>query len=99
MLHETASLARINLNEQELQAISPAFEQMLSLLDAMQGADNDTAMPAVTKQADFVTASAKPVSSSYFRDDTVQTQTDTIESMLSQAPQRDGNFIVIPNVL
>ena len=100
-LLETAVLARIALNEREQQAIFPAFEQMLSLLGIMQALDNDPSMPAVTKQADFVLASAKPVNSGFFRPDTAQpeVQKDLIESMLSQAPERDGNFIVIPNVL
>ena len=99
-LQETAGLARLIMSEQELQTLSPAFDQLISLLSTMETAGSDIAMPPVTCQADFVTTSAKPVNSDWFRPDTEQpTPADTIEFMLSQAPKRDGNFIVIPNVL
>ena len=96
VLSETAGLARLGLDEQELQEMFPAFEQMLSLFALMQAAGD--ALPAVTTQADFVTASAKPVNCGYLRQDT-ETPQESVESMLSQAPERDGSFIVIPNVL
>ena len=111
-LQIAAGLARLYLGEQDVQTIGPAFEQMLSLLAQMQNADDDETMPAVSTQADYVTA-AKPVSVGFFRSDTAQeaaqeaaqdaahkmAQEDTKEFMLSQAGERDGNFIVIPNVL
>jgi Asp-tRNA(Asn)/Glu-tRNA(Gln) amidotransferase C subunit len=102
------------LSEQDIKTIFPAFKQMLSLFAVMQNADSEPApgpagedspphetMPAVNTQADFVTASAKPVGSGFLRPDTArqETQKDVNEFMLSQAPERDGNFIVIPNVL
>ena len=96
-LQETAALARMNLSEQEQGELFCAFEQMLSLFDLMQAAD--AALPAFAKQADFVTAMAIPVDSGYLRSDTAETPLDPVESMLSQAPERDGSFIVIPNVL
>ena len=111
-LQETAGLARLGLGEEELQAVSPAFEQMLSFLDVMQG--SDTAMPSIAALsrteahraegspllADFVAASARPAGSGCLRPDVVQPEAkDITESMLSQAPEREGTFIVIPNVL
>ena len=96
VLSETAGLARLGLDEQELQEMSPAFEQMLSLFALMQAGGE--ALPANATQADIVTASAKPVSCGCMRPDTEAPQ-ESVESMLSQAPKREGSFIVIPNVL
>jgi len=100
-LKETAGLARIPLDEGELQELAPAFERMLSLLDEMRAACGDKTLPAAESQADFVLSLEKPVRSDFLRPDAAQDgdQKETNEFMLSQAPERDGNFIVIPNVL
>jgi Asp-tRNA(Asn)/Glu-tRNA(Gln) amidotransferase C subunit len=101
-LHEVADLARLPLSEHELQSISPVFNQMLSFFATMQAADGDASMPDVNGQADFTGALAQPVSPGHIRPDAANGQgcgQGDIESMLSQAPERDGNFIVIPNVL
>ena len=106
-LLETADLSRIPLGKQDMQSLPAAMEQMLALLDTMKNSDADLAMPAFTSQADFVIASAKPVDTGFLRPDEAVTgaaeedsaKTDVREFMLSQAGERDGNFIVIPNVL
>jgi Asp-tRNA(Asn)/Glu-tRNA(Gln) amidotransferase C subunit len=98
-LRETAALARLSLGKQELQALFPAFEQMIASFSAMEAADGDDTMPAVGSQADFVNAAAVPVSPGCLRPDTAREEKPVAEFMLSQAPERDGSFIVIPNVL
>jgi aspartyl/glutamyl-tRNA(Asn/Gln) amidotransferase C subunit len=98
-LRETAGLARLPLSEQELQTMLPTVNEMLALFATMEAAGSDTAMPDVNSQADFVLAGAKLLCPGSLRPDTAEAQTDTIERMLSQVPERDGSFIVIPNVL
>ena len=98
-LQETTTLAHLNLSEQELQAFSPALEQMLSLFTVMEAATADS--PKVTTHADYVTVLEKTVDADYLRPDTAQNgiQKETNEFMLAQAGERDGSFVVIPNVL
>jgi aspartyl/glutamyl-tRNA(Asn/Gln) amidotransferase C subunit len=98
-LQETANLARLLLSEQELQSMLPAFNEMLALFATMEAAGSDVAMPDINSQADFVLAGTKPLCPGSLRPDTAVAQKDTVECMLSQAPERDGSFIVIPNVL
>ena len=92
-LQETAALARLNMSGEELEKTFPAFEETLSFFAVMQeaGIDGKTETPA---------AFGKTVSSGRLRPDTVLPPgEDLFESMLSQAGERDGRFIVIPNVL
>ena len=95
-LRETAALARLNLSGEELENIFPAFEEMVSFFAVMQGADAAGAFPR-----DMPAAPAQIVTTGYLRPDTEQAPPDgtAFEAMLSQAPERDGRFIVIPNVL
>ena len=86
-LKETAALARLNLDESELVAAFPAFEEMLNFFAVMQTADED-------QSDNFVT-----VNSGFFRPDTPGNNTQTGEHILSNAGKRDGRFLVIPNVL
>jgi aspartyl-tRNA(Asn)/glutamyl-tRNA(Gln) amidotransferase subunit C len=110
-LQETAALAHLNLDEQELTAAFPAFEQMLGFFAAMQAADDDgAAFPAGTadKNAGGAAAGSRTVASSYFRSDKPDSNTHSEnsihssvapETMLDNAGERDGRFVVIPNVL
>ena len=99
-LRETADLAHLNLSEEELRGALPAFEQMLSFFAAMQAADTDGTLPAVSGQTEGMAASAKVVAAGYFRPDTARPAENGLgESMLAKAGERDGPFIVIPNVL
>jgi aspartyl-tRNA(Asn)/glutamyl-tRNA(Gln) amidotransferase subunit C len=97
-LQETARLAHLTMDEQELGAAFPAFEQMLGFFAAMQAADEDTAaFPAGT--GDFrVSGASLTVASDHFRQDTPHTQRLS-ERFLDNAGERDGNFVVVPNVL
>ena len=96
-LRVTADLAHLNLSEEELQRAFPAFEEMLSFFAAMQAADADGALPALSDQTEGMAASAKVVASGYFRPDEAHA-TESCD-LLSKAGERDGRFIVIPNVL
>jgi aspartyl-tRNA(Asn)/glutamyl-tRNA(Gln) amidotransferase subunit C len=104
-LQETAELAHLNMAEQELFNAFPAFEQMLGYFTAMQAADADkTAFTTVIAgSAGGMAASARIMNASYFRPDSVNSITASDEDMgeilLSKAGERDGRFVVIPNVL
>ena len=100
-LRETADLARLNLSEEELKKVFPAFEEMLSFFAVMKTAETDGTFAGRSQAADSMAASAKIVSSVHLRPDTVNSppEEDLCELMLSQSPERDGRFIVIPNVL
>jgi aspartyl-tRNA(Asn)/glutamyl-tRNA(Gln) amidotransferase subunit C len=102
-LKETAELAHLNLGDEELAAAFPAFEQMLGYFAAMQAADNDTqAFPAniSSNLSAGQAANAKTVTSVFFRPDTPSEKPkDLNENILKNAGDRDGRFLVIPNVL
>ena len=89
-LKETAALAHLNLNESELAAALPAFEQMLEYFAVMQAAEEDrTVFPENDSQA---------VNSGFFRPDSAGMSSNS-ENLINNAGKRDGRFLVIPNVL
>jgi aspartyl-tRNA(Asn)/glutamyl-tRNA(Gln) amidotransferase subunit C len=92
-LQETATLARINMSGDDMEKTFPAFEQMLSFFAVMSDGGN-----TFGEQTDF-TAAMTAASGSLRPDTATAPDEDLFESMLSQAPERDGRFIVIPNVL
>ena len=94
--HFTADLARLGMSAQELQEFFPSFEQMISLFDTMQAADADSAFQAVSGPC---VKAGRP--ESFFRADADTPKSDEAltEAMLAQAGERDGRFVVIPNVL
>ncbi|MDR2783409.1 MAG: aspartyl/glutamyl-tRNA amidotransferase subunit C [Treponema sp.] len=108
-LQETAALAHLNLTDEELKAAFPAFEQMLGFFAAMQAANNDA--EAFSVSIDGLSHQTHTVSSDFFRKDTVQDapfenadkdQSERLldnEALLNNAGERDGRFIMIPNVL
>ena len=105
-LKETAALAHLTMDVKELAAAFPAFERMLGYFAAMQGADKDEAGFSASFHTEGMTASAKIVDSGYFRTDSEnpisfnsQSSRDLPEEMLEKAGDRDGRFIVVPNVL
>jgi aspartyl-tRNA(Asn)/glutamyl-tRNA(Gln) amidotransferase subunit C len=102
-LRETAELARLNMETEELRAAFGAFEEMLSFFAAMQAADQDTeAFSAGIKgPAGGMAASARLVNAGYFRADgpNLGSSNPPPEQILDKAGDRDGRFVVIPNVL
>ena len=100
-LQETASLARLNMGEKELLEFFPAFQQRLSFFALMQAADQCIAAASSAPGSDREAPSAlRLVSAGFFRPDT-ETGSDgeLTESLLARAGERDGSFVVIPNVL
>jgi aspartyl-tRNA(Asn)/glutamyl-tRNA(Gln) amidotransferase subunit C len=100
-LQETAALAHLNLEAEELAGAFPAFEQMLGYFAAMQAADEDRA--AFPDAAGFGAAiasfsAARSVSSDHFRSDNPPND-QPAGDLLNNAGDRDGPFIVVPNVL
>ena len=98
-LKETAELARLNLGNDELKTFFPAFEEMALFFTVMQDADADETLPPATGITGGMAASSKLADADYLRLDTANGEKDGSESLLSQAPERDGRFVVIPNVL
>jgi aspartyl-tRNA(Asn)/glutamyl-tRNA(Gln) amidotransferase subunit C len=107
-LKETAALAHLNLEEGELVAAFPAFEQMLGFFAAMQAADGDrAAFPVAALSGGSAGDSAgpegsAPVESGFFRADSDLSHSApraSQDNLLNNAGERDGRFIVVPNVL
>ena len=94
-LKETASLARLNIDESTLAAMLPAFEQMVGYFAQMQEADNDfDAFPDEFARA----GDQNRVNAPFFN--SVNLVSNSVnENLLNNAGPRDGRFIVIPNVL
>ena len=96
-MRESAALARINMGEDELVEVYPAFERMASFFTIMEDSGGNSALPVPGEQAEVP---ANTVSSGLLRPDTATAAEEGVfESMLSQSPEHDGRFIVIPNVL
>jgi aspartyl-tRNA(Asn)/glutamyl-tRNA(Gln) amidotransferase subunit C len=98
-LKVTAALAHLNLDEAELEAAAPAFEQMLAFFAAMQAADEDkAAFPAPVKEN---ASAARTVESSFFRPDAGNSPAvgGQAACLLDNVGERDGRFVVVPNVL
>jgi len=100
-LRETAALAHLNLGESELSAAFPAFEQMLGYFAAMQNADEDrAAFPDGFSALTGASNNSLSVSSDFFRADNAARETSSDnEKLIGNAGERDGRFLVIPNVL
>jgi aspartyl-tRNA(Asn)/glutamyl-tRNA(Gln) amidotransferase subunit C len=103
-LQETAALAHLNMDEKELAGAFSAFEQMIGYFAAMQAADRDEASftASITGGTEGMAASSRVVGSDYFRPDRNNSNNnseDLSEKMLERAGERDGRFVVIPNVL
>jgi aspartyl-tRNA(Asn)/glutamyl-tRNA(Gln) amidotransferase subunit C len=111
-LKVTAQLAHLNLTKEELTGAFPAFEQMLGFFAAMQAADEDTAaFPAPgSREADAAGANVRSALAGHFRPDTrnpnnAHTTSSNglnqplIRNLVDNAGERDGRFIVVPNVL
>ncbi|GHU87111.1 hypothetical protein FACS189476_01920 [Spirochaetia bacterium] len=107
-LKETAALAHLNLSEKELAGAFPAFEQMLGYFAAMQAADRDEAGGIAlggnsAGNPAGVSAVSQTVSSNHFRPDNLNPNNNPSdnpnENLLNNAGERDGRFVVVPNVL
>ncbi|MDR2632419.1 MAG: aspartyl/glutamyl-tRNA amidotransferase subunit C [Treponema sp.] len=100
-LQETADLAHLSLNEHDLAAAFPAFEQMLGFFAAMQAADEDTgAFPVCPSQ---LSGPSRLLTPEHFRKDNPPPSSPQYPSLaarlLDNAGDRDGRFVLVPNVL
>jgi aspartyl-tRNA(Asn)/glutamyl-tRNA(Gln) amidotransferase subunit C len=100
-LRETAALARLNLDDAGLEAAFPAFEQMLGYFALMQAADSDAeAFPQAVSGDGRLS-----VESGFFRPDGPESgsgalaDNSSVDGLIANAEERDGRFIVVPNVL
>jgi aspartyl-tRNA(Asn)/glutamyl-tRNA(Gln) amidotransferase subunit C len=114
-LRETAELAHLNLGDEELAAAFSSFEQMLGYFAAMQAADGDKDLfphDDASSTPAGQNAGARIVFSGYFRTDdpgfsgTADNSSNnnpngetSASDLLNNAGERDGRFLVIPNVL
>lgn len=88
----TAQLAHLRVDRTELAASLPAFEQMLGFFAVMGAADADENPAGTVMKAD----------AAHFRPDTPPRglpDKSLNESILNNPGERDGRFVVIPNVL
>jgi aspartyl-tRNA(Asn)/glutamyl-tRNA(Gln) amidotransferase subunit C len=114
-LRRTAALAHLNLPEAELEAAFPAFRQMLAYFAVMQPSSGSqtTSVPQPSSDGDAgldfaAFSSAEPALAKRFRQDAGQSgakaesggaSAEEKAAMLDSAGERDGRFIVVPNVL
>jgi aspartyl-tRNA(Asn)/glutamyl-tRNA(Gln) amidotransferase subunit C len=98
-LKETAALAHLNLEEAELAAAFPAFEEMLGYFAAMQAAGSGASPLSAGP------GSGGAVNSARFRADGEDPRSAPLrgeamgERLLENSGERDGRFVVVPNVL
>ena len=103
-LQETAQLAHLTMDDQALAAAFPAFEQMLGFFAAMQAADEDAGVFSEGSPISRVSGASLTVTSNHFRQDnpgnTINNPSQSLNgNLLNNAGERDGNFVVVPNVL
>lgn len=87
-LYTTARMARLTLKPEEVERLRLAAEQMLGYFSHMKGLDVDNLAPTT-----HVVAEENRV-----RND-VEAPAFKTDALLSNAPEREDRFIVIPNVL
>jgi aspartyl-tRNA(Asn)/glutamyl-tRNA(Gln) amidotransferase subunit C len=98
-LRITAQLAHLNIAEAELEAAFPAFTQMLEFFQAMRSADTAAVETAASGHARGEFGADK------FRKDAQAARNadapggDLGETLVGNSGERDGRFIVVPNVL
>jgi len=108
-LKETAEMAHLNPDEAELTRIFPVFEEMINFFDTMQAADGDKAafpggLASVSSALAGASANYRTVNSGFYKPNTGASPKDSRsssfnETLLDNAGERDGRFLVVPNVL
>jgi aspartyl-tRNA(Asn)/glutamyl-tRNA(Gln) amidotransferase subunit C len=103
----TAGLARLRPDKAELQKAFPAFEEMVSFFADMQNADNDAAAFASSSSLSIegLSRDARESCPAQFRGDDAEgvdvynPAFSLNEAFLENSGERDGPFMVVPNVL
>ena len=106
-LKETASMAHLNPDESEQAGLFPAFVELLAFFDTMQAADGDKVtfpegLASVSSALAGSSGNYRTVDSGFYRASTSLNNNnlpDATESLLNNASERDGRFLVVPNVL
>ena len=107
-LKDTAVMAHLSIQESELTAMFPAFQQMVGFFDAMQAAEEDRAafpggLASVSSALAGASGNYRTVNAGFYRSDAKKSPNDTkspfTETLLENAGERDGRFFVVPNVL
>ena len=87
-LYTTARMARLTLRPEEVEKLRQAVEQMLGYFSHMRGLDVE---------------SLPPTTHALITENRLRADQDPVvfgtEQILSNAPEREERFIVIPNVL
>lgn len=92
-------MAHLNLNDDELAAMYPRFEQMIDFFSSARNAGKDTkAFPGGIKNDEPVLPGTRKFNSGFFRPD-MPVDSKEKDSMLDNAGERDGRFLLVPNVL
>ena len=101
-LQNASGLARLNMSEKELEELLPAFQQMLSFFGIMQAAAREANqnLSVLDARGEELHATGL-VSAGLYHSGTEHPESggNMAESLLARAAERDGRFIVIPNVL
>jgi aspartyl-tRNA(Asn)/glutamyl-tRNA(Gln) amidotransferase subunit C len=104
----TAGLARLRLDKAELEKAFPAFEEMVSFFADMQNADNDAAafgLPSSSSSIADLSRDVREYGAAQFRGDDAggvdayNPAFSLNEAFLENSGERDGPFMVVPNVL
>lgn len=102
----TASLAHLDLSEDEVAAALPAFEQMLEYFAAMKAADEDdeTASLFAVQSSDASSSDASFAGNCLRLDSAANNQNSNpllnlANALVNRVPLSENRFVVIPNVL
>ncbi|MDR1229887.1 MAG: aspartyl/glutamyl-tRNA amidotransferase subunit C [Spirochaetaceae bacterium] len=100
----TAGLARLRPDKAELLKAFPAFEEMVSFFADMQNADNDAAAFGSSSIAGLSRDARESCPAQFRGDDAAGVDVynpafSLNESFLENTGERDGPFMVVPNVL
>ncbi|MBC8452219.1 MAG: Asp-tRNA(Asn)/Glu-tRNA(Gln) amidotransferase subunit GatC [Spirochaetes bacterium] len=88
-LRTTASLAMVELHDDEVERLSESVTDMLNYFSVMQKVDITGLEPTTHALAEFSTV----------REDSAVINPVPSENLVARAPENDGNHIIIPNVL
>ncbi|HET6597856.1 MAG TPA: Asp-tRNA(Asn)/Glu-tRNA(Gln) amidotransferase subunit GatC [Anaerolineales bacterium] len=87
LVREIASLARLDLNQEEAEMFVSQFKDILDYVSILNEVDTENVPPAYLSS----------VNKSAMREDTIQDSVST-EEFLSNAPQSKDDYVVIPRV-
>jgi aspartyl-tRNA(Asn)/glutamyl-tRNA(Gln) amidotransferase subunit C len=91
----TANLARLELDEVEIEKLSQAATQMIEYFSLMDKVDIDALSPTT-----HVVPQKSAGQENRTREDVpAPAETSIADKLIENAPEKDGRFIIVPNVL